>query len=59
MIDMFEELRGLELHERLATGQRGRFTPAELITAAGLRPATPPWAGTAAVASRWERPPTW
>ena len=35
VIDMFEELRGLELHERLATGQRGRFTPAELITAAG------------------------
>ena len=35
VIDMFEELRGLELHERLATGQRGRFTPAELIIAAG------------------------
>lgn len=35
VIDMFEELRGLELHERLATGQRGRFTPEELITAAG------------------------
>jgi len=35
VIDMFEELRGLELHERLATGQRGRFTPAELINAAG------------------------
>jgi formiminoglutamate deiminase len=34
VIDMFEELRGLELHERLSTGQRGRFTPAELITAA-------------------------
>ena len=34
MIDMFEELRGLELHERLTTGQRGRFTPAELITTA-------------------------
>ena len=34
VIDMFEELRGLELHDRLATGQRGRFTPAELVTAA-------------------------
>ena len=34
VIDMFEELRGLELHERLTTRQRGRFTPAELITAA-------------------------
>jgi formiminoglutamate deiminase len=31
VIDPFEELRGLELHERLATGERGRFTPAELI----------------------------
>ncbi len=34
VIDMFEELRGLELHERLTTRQRGRFSPAELITAA-------------------------
>ena len=31
VIDPFEELRGLELHERLLTGERGRFTPAELI----------------------------
>ena len=31
VIDPFEELRGVELHERLATGQRGRFTPAELV----------------------------
>jgi formiminoglutamate deiminase len=31
VIDPFEELRGLEMHERLATGERGRFTPAELI----------------------------
>lgn len=34
MIDPFEELRGLEMHERLATGQRGRFTPKQLLTAA-------------------------
>lgn len=34
MIDMFEEMRGLEMNERLDTNQRGRFTPAELITAA-------------------------
>lgn len=34
VIDPFEELRGLELHERLRTGQRGRFGIAELITAA-------------------------
>lgn len=31
--DMFEEVRGLEMNERLASGQRGRFTPAELVTA--------------------------
>jgi formiminoglutamate deiminase len=31
VIDPFEELRGLEMHERLATGERGRFTPGELI----------------------------
>jgi formiminoglutamate deiminase len=31
VIDPFEELRGLEMHERLATGERGRFSPAELI----------------------------
>jgi formiminoglutamate deiminase len=34
VIDPFEELRGLEMHERLITGERGRFTPAELITIA-------------------------
>jgi formiminoglutamate deiminase len=31
VIDPFEELRGVELHERLATGERGCFTPAELM----------------------------
>ena len=31
VIDPFEELRGIEMHERLVTGERGRFTPAELI----------------------------
>ena len=31
VIDPFEELRGLEMHERLATGERGRFTPGDLI----------------------------
>ena len=30
VIDPFEELRGLEMHERLATGERGRFTPGDL-----------------------------
>ena len=31
VIDPFEELRGLEMHERLITGERGRFTPSDLI----------------------------
>ncbi|WP_250035644.1 formimidoylglutamate deiminase [Paractinoplanes maris] len=34
VIDQFEELRGLEMNDRLASEQRGRFTPAELIAAA-------------------------
>jgi formiminoglutamate deiminase len=33
VVDMFEEARGLEAHERLRSLQRGRFTPAELVTA--------------------------
>ena len=34
VIDPFEELRGLEMHDRLVARERGRFTPTELITAA-------------------------
>jgi formiminoglutamate deiminase len=34
MIDMFAELRGLEMNERVSQLRRGRFTPAELIAAA-------------------------
>jgi formiminoglutamate deiminase len=33
VIDLLEEARGLELHERLASGRRGRFSPAELLGA--------------------------
>jgi cytosine/adenosine deaminase-related metal-dependent hydrolase len=33
MIDLFEEARGLEMHERLNSAARGRFTPPELIGA--------------------------
>jgi len=33
VIDPFLELRGLEAGERLASGQRGRFDPAELLAA--------------------------
>jgi len=34
IIDPFEELRGLEMDDRLGSGERGRFTPAQLLTAA-------------------------
>jgi formiminoglutamate deiminase len=34
VIDPFDELRALEGHERLASGRRGIFSPAELLTAA-------------------------
>jgi formiminoglutamate deiminase len=33
VVDMFEEARGLEAHERLRTLRRGRFTPAQLVAA--------------------------
>lgn len=33
VIDLLEEARALESHERLASGQRGRFTPRELVGA--------------------------
>ncbi|WP_051973629.1 amidohydrolase family protein [Cryobacterium sp. MLB-32] len=33
VIDPFLEMRGLEMGERLGSGERGRFTPAELLTA--------------------------
>lgn len=33
VIDLFEEMRGIEMHQRLATGTRGHFTPARLLTA--------------------------
>lgn len=31
--DLVEEARALEMHERLATGERGRFAPADLLAA--------------------------
>lgn len=34
MVDPLEELRGLEMDDRLASGRRGRFTPAALLRAA-------------------------
>ena len=34
VVDPFEEIRGLETHERLRSGRRGRFSPPELLEAA-------------------------
>ena len=34
VLDMLEEARGLEMHERLRTGRRGTFSPAALLAAA-------------------------
>ncbi len=34
VIDLFEEARALEMHERLESGRRGRFQPEELLSAA-------------------------
>lgn len=34
VIDPFEELRGLEMNERLSTNERGRFRPEELVRTA-------------------------
>jgi formiminoglutamate deiminase len=34
VVDPFEEMRGIEMHERLTTGHRGRFSGSELIDAA-------------------------
>jgi cytosine/adenosine deaminase-related metal-dependent hydrolase len=53
VIDPFEEARGLELDERLATEQRGHFTSAELLGAATNHAALG-WddAGTIAVGQR-------
>jgi len=52
VIDPFEEARGLEMHERLASNERGRFAPAELLesaTVAGYRSLGWGDAGTIAV----------
>ena len=36
VIDPFEEVRGLEMHERLESNERGRFRPDELLAAASV-----------------------
>jgi formiminoglutamate deiminase len=36
VIDLFEELRGVEMHERLVTNERDRFAPSDLLLAASF-----------------------
>ncbi|MFL6105415.1 MAG: formimidoylglutamate deiminase, partial [Marmoricola sp.] len=36
VIDLFEEMRAIEMHERLRTQQRGHWSAAELVSAAGV-----------------------
>ena len=43
VIDMFEEARGLEMHERLTSNERGRLSPRDLLAAA-TRHASIGWA---------------
>ncbi|MBO0870523.1 MAG: formimidoylglutamate deiminase [Micromonosporaceae bacterium] len=55
VIDLFEEARGIEAHERLATRRRGHFDAGELLTAAsatGHRALGWPDAGTIAPGQR-------
>ncbi|MEV6770043.1 formimidoylglutamate deiminase [Nocardia sp. NPDC051030] len=49
IIDPWFELRALELHERLASGQRGRFESTELLTAATAHAASG-WSTVGAIA---------
>lgn len=55
IIDLIEEARALEMHERLRTHERGRFAPAQLmaaLTADGHRSLGWPDAGSIAVGQR-------
>jgi formiminoglutamate deiminase len=40
VIDVFEEMRGIELHTRLASGRRGSFAPHRLLAAGSANGAT-------------------
>ncbi|EYR62457.1 N-formimino-L-glutamate deiminase [Actinotalea ferrariae CF5-4] len=54
-VDLLGEVCAVEMHERLATGRRGTFAPAELVTAAtvaGHRALGRPDAGVLAVGAR-------
>ena len=57
VIDLFEEMRAVELDERLATQQRGHWTAAELLDRRD--PARPASAGATPAPSRSGAAPTW
>ena len=53
VIDMFEEARGVELHDRLRTGRRGVHSPASLLEAASTHGAEAiGWPESRCIASR-------
>ena len=52
MVDPFEEMRALELDERLATQQRGHWTAADLLDAGTAARPRQPRAGTTPARSR-------
>jgi formiminoglutamate deiminase len=53
VVDLLEEARALEMHERLASGERGRFTPDDLLAALTAHAALGhPDAGALAVGAR-------
>ncbi|GAA5108817.1 formimidoylglutamate deiminase [Haloechinothrix salitolerans] len=49
VVDPFEEMRGVEMHERLATQRRGVFSPAELLSA-GTRHSALGWDDVGSIA---------
>ncbi|WP_189112623.1 formimidoylglutamate deiminase [Pilimelia terevasa] len=51
VLDLFAEARGVEEHERLATGRRGHFDPAALLAAATAGHAACGWPDAGAIAA--------
>ncbi len=59
VIDLLEEARAAEAHERLASGRRGVFTPSELVDALTVHGHAGPRLVGRRAASRRGRQPTW
>ena len=59
VIDLFEEMRAVELDERLATMRRGHWSAAELLTAATTTGHASLGLERTPARSRWDGAPTW